>query len=85
MRFENNSAVQEFFYGFKRMVALVTVFFMPELVEVIGTRMLFNSNFVKKIFWNAMESREKINEKRGDFIDSLLQLKNGQQNPIYSK
>lgn len=85
MRFENNSAVQEIFYGFKRMVALVTVFFMPELVEVIGTRMLFNSNFVKKIFWDVMEHREKINEKRGDFIDSLLQLKNGQQNPIYSK
>jgi len=67
------------------MVALVTVFFMPELVEVIGTGMLFNSAFVRKIFWNAMENREKTGEKRGDFIDSLIQLKNGEQNPIYSK
>ncbi|XP_077279139.1 cytochrome P450 6k1-like isoform X2 [Temnothorax americanus] len=56
---EFSVAVQQFFYGFKRMVALVTVFFMPELVEVIGTRMLFNSAFVKKIFWTAMENRER--------------------------
>lgn len=83
--FSLGNSVQEFFYGFKRMVALVTVFFMPELVEVIGTRMLFNSAFVRKIFWNAMENREKTGEKRGDFIDSLLQIKNSEQNPVYSK
>lgn len=77
--------VSEFFHGFKRMVALVTVFFIPELVEIIGTKILFNSTFVKKIFWNAMENREKTGEKRGDFIDSLVQLKNGKQNPDYSE
>ncbi|KMQ82866.1 cytochrome p450 6k1 [Lasius niger] len=65
------------------MVALVTVFFMPELIELIGTRILVNSSFVKKVFWNAMENREKTGEKRGDFIDSLLQLKHGKQNPNY--
>ncbi|XP_024942643.1 uncharacterized protein LOC107269568 [Cephus cinctus] len=80
---EFSKAVMEFFHGFKRMVALVTVFFMPELVEMIGTRMLFNSSFVKKIFWEAMESRERTGNKRGDFIDSLLQLKNGEQNSDY--
>lgn len=67
------------------MVALVTVFFMPELIDVVGTKMLFNSDFVRKIFWNAIETREKTGKKRGDFIDSLLRLKNGEQNPIYSK
>nr|XP_012218891.1 PREDICTED: cytochrome P450 6l1-like [Linepithema humile] len=30
-----------------------------------------------------MENREKTGEKRGDFIDSLLQLKYGEQNPVY--
>ncbi|KAL0125647.1 hypothetical protein PUN28_004617 [Cardiocondyla obscurior] len=30
-----------------------------------------------------MESREKTGEKRGDFIDSLLQIKNSEQNPVY--
>ena len=57
---------------------------MPELVELIGTRVLFNSSFVRKVFWNAIESREKTGLKRGDFIDSLIQLKNGEQNPDYS-
>ncbi|KMQ86500.1 cytochrome p450 6k1-like protein, partial [Lasius niger] len=33
--------------------------------------------------WNAIENREKTEEKRGDFIDSLLQLKHGKQNPEY--
>lgn len=84
----NNSRmvlVYEFFHGFRRMVALVTVFFMPELIELIGTRILANSSFITKVFWNAMENREKSGEKRGDFIDSLLQLKHDKQNPDYSK
>ncbi|KAL6436831.1 hypothetical protein ACFW04_004905 [Cataglyphis niger] len=65
------------------MFALVAVFFIPELIDLIGTRVLVNSSFVKKIFWNAIETREKTGEKRGDFIDSLLQLKYGEQNPDY--
>lgn len=67
------------------MVALVTVFFMPELVDIIGSPMLFNSQFIRKIFWDAVESREESKFKRGDFIDSLIQLKNGEQNPVFSK
>ncbi|KAL6436832.1 hypothetical protein ACFW04_004905 [Cataglyphis niger] len=80
---EFSTAVYEFFHGFKRMFALVAVFFIPELIDLIGTRVLVNSSFVKKIFWNAIETREKTGEKRGDFIDSLLQLKYGEQNPDY--
>nr|XP_012218892.1 PREDICTED: LOW QUALITY PROTEIN: cytochrome P450 6k1-like [Linepithema humile] len=79
------SGVYKFFHSFKRMVALVTVFFMPELVELIGAKILFDSSFVRKVFWSAMENREKTGEKRGDFIDSLLQLKYGEQNPVYSE
>lgn len=77
--------VYKFFHGFRRMVALITVFFMPELIDLIGTRILVNSSFVAKVFWNAIKSREKTGEKRGDFIDLLLQLKHGKQNPDYSK
>ncbi|XP_043282966.1 cytochrome P450 6k1-like [Venturia canescens] len=80
---EFTKSVMEFFHGFKRMVALVTVFFMPELVELIGSPMLFNSKFVRKVFWRAINSREKSGEKRGDFIDSLVQLKAGEQNNVY--
>ncbi|XP_015119350.1 cytochrome P450 6k1 [Diachasma alloeum] len=80
---EFSKCVSEFFHGFKRMVALVTVFFMPELVEKIGSNILFDSKFVRKVFWNAVDEREKSGSKRGDFIDSLVQLKNGEQNPTY--
>lgn len=78
-------AVERFFHGFKRMVALVTVFFMPELVKLLGRRILFDSSFMRKVFWSAMENREKSGERRGDFIDSLVQLKQGEQNPDYSE
>lgn len=66
--------VAEFFHSFNRMVALVTVFFMPELVGILGDKILFNFSFVRKVFWSALESREKSGEKRGDFIDSLITL-----------
>lgn len=66
------------------MVALLTVFFMPEIVKVIGIFVFSNSQFVAKIFWDAMDAREKTGVARGDFIDSLVKLKNGEQNVIYS-
>lgn len=73
-----------FFHGFKKMFALVIVFFVPELMEVFGTSLLFNSSVVKRLFSDTFKSREKSGELRGDFIDSLLQLKQGEQNPEYS-
>ncbi|XP_061708323.1 cytochrome P450 6k1-like [Cydia pomonella] len=76
-------AVAEFFHGFKRMIALVSVFFMPDLVDLVGTPLLFNSSFVRKVFWEAVEERERTGEKRGDYIDTIVQLKNGPQNPLY--
>ncbi|KAL0830301.1 hypothetical protein ABMA28_002501 [Loxostege sticticalis] len=78
-----SKCLMDFFHSFKRMVALVTVFFTPELVEMIGSPMLFDSSFVRKIFWKAVESREKSGEKRGDYIDSIIQLKNGKQDSLY--
>ncbi|XP_012525678.1 cytochrome P450 6k1 [Monomorium pharaonis] len=81
---EFTNAVYRSFHGLKRMITLVIVFFIPELLRVLGTRMFFNSyDYVKKIFWTAMENREKTGRKRGDFIDSLIQIKNGEQNPVY--
>ncbi|KAG6465215.1 hypothetical protein O3G_MSEX015006 [Manduca sexta] len=75
--------VMNFFHSFKRMVALVTVFFMPELVDMIGSPILFDSSFVREIFWKAVESREKDGKKRGDYIDSIISLKNGEQDSLY--
>lgn len=77
--------MHKFFHGLKRMVALVTVFFVPELVDFFGPRMLLSSKLVREVFWKAVNSREKKGEMRGDFIDSLIQLKNGEKNPDYSE
>ncbi|CAK1552776.1 unnamed protein product [Leptosia nina] len=73
----------QYFHSFKRMFAIFTVFFIPELVRVIGFLVLYDSSYMKKVFWNIFESREKSGEKRGDFIDTLIQLKNSEQDPVY--
>ncbi|XP_051168310.1 cytochrome P450 6k1-like isoform X1 [Leptopilina boulardi] len=80
---EFSKSMSQFYHGIKRMIALVAVFFTPEIVELFGTRVLFNSNFIEKVFWKSMETREKTGIKRGDFIDSLIKLKNEPQNPDY--
>lgn len=67
------------------MVALATVFFLPELVQWIGSPMLFDSAFAGKMFWAALETREKTGVKRGDYIDALIELKNGKQNKLFGK
>nr|ARA91614.1 cytochrome P450 monooxygenase [Pieris rapae] len=73
----------DFFHSFKRMIAVFTVFFVPELVTVVGPRVLYDATFVQNLFWKAFESREKSGNKRGDFIDTLIELKNGTQDPVY--
>ncbi|XP_043473067.1 cytochrome P450 6k1-like [Leptopilina heterotoma] len=75
--------VHQFFHSLKRMIALVTVFFMPELIELFGSIMLFDSSFIKKVFFKALQDREKSGIEKGDFLDSLIKLKNEPQNPDY--
>ncbi|KAK0178742.1 hypothetical protein PV327_007605 [Microctonus hyperodae] len=60
-----------------------TKFTKTELVKVIGLSKLFHAQFMQKILWNTIESREESKFKRGDFINTIIQLKNGEQNPIY--
>lgn len=67
------------------MIAIVILFFIPELVNIFGSIILFNLSPVHKIFWGAVANRERSQQKRGDYIDSIILLKNGQQDPIYSK
>ncbi|XP_043461775.1 cytochrome P450 6k1-like [Leptopilina heterotoma] len=75
--------VDRFFHSLKRMIALITVFFMPELVELFGSLMLFDSSFLKKVFFKEVEHRERSGLKNGDFIDSLIKIKHEQQNPDF--
>ncbi|XP_051168647.1 cytochrome P450 6k1-like [Leptopilina boulardi] len=80
---EFSKNMTHFYHSLRRMLALVTVFFTPEIVGVFGKKVLFDSSFLEKIFWKSIESREKTGLHRGDFVDSLLKLKNGPQNSNY--
>ncbi|OAD60788.1 Cytochrome P450 6k1 [Eufriesea mexicana] len=56
------------------------MFFFPRLALYVGGQMLGTStNYFRKVFWDSMDSREMSNVKRGDLIDSLLDLKNQKQ------
>ncbi|CAF4904835.1 unnamed protein product [Pieris macdunnoughi] len=72
-----------YFHSFKRMFAIFTVFFIPEMIRILGFLILYDSSYMRKVFWNIINAREKSGVKRGDFIDTLIQLKNGEQDPIY--
>lgn len=75
----------DFFQGMKRMTALIAVFFIPEVIEFYGGGVFVSPNFVKTAFWNALKAREETGKKRGDFIDSLIKMKNEEQNNDFSK
>lgn len=67
------------------MIALVTVFFMPKLVEIVGSKILFDSTYLQDVFQKSIKSREKSGGKRGDYVDSIIELKNDKQSPLWSK
>lgn len=67
------------------MLAITVVFFVPELVKIFGSSILFNVEYMRRAFWQAMNTREKSGVKRDDYMDLLIKLKNGEQNDIYSK
>lgn len=77
---EFSHAFMDFFQGIKRMTALIAVFFIPEIIEFYGGGVFVKPDFVKQVFWDALKSREETKEKRGDFIDSLIKIKNEEQN-----
>ncbi|KAH0546799.1 hypothetical protein KQX54_015298 [Cotesia glomerata] len=72
-----------FFRGFRRMIALVTVFFIPKLVEIFSTRILFDSTYLQKVFQDSIKSREESRSKRGDYVDSIIELENDKQSPLW--
>jgi len=73
------------FYGFMRDILTIMYFFIPEWIPLFGPIIKMYTNYFRQIFWESMNIREKTGYKRGDFIDFLLTLKNGEQDPIYSK
>ncbi|XP_011696504.1 PREDICTED: cytochrome P450 6k1-like [Wasmannia auropunctata] len=71
------------FRGLMRGIAFIILFFIPEWDILIAPFIKKPANYLREIFWDAMNTREKLAFKRGDMIDSMLALKNGEQSPIY--
>lgn len=71
--------------GPKRGIILLILFFLPELSPFIEPLTKAPAKFFRRIFWESMNNREKVRSKRGDLIDSLLALKNGEQISNFSE
>ncbi|XP_071559039.1 cytochrome P450 6k1-like [Temnothorax nylanderi] len=71
------------FRGLMRGIAFIILFFIPEWDFLIAPFIKTPANYFRKVFWQSMNTREQLAFTRGDMIDSMLALKNGEQNPIY--
>ncbi|KAL2738804.1 cytochrome P450 6k1-like isoform X1 [Vespula squamosa] len=72
-------AGQKILAGPKRGIILLTLFFLPEISPFIEPFMKAPAEFFRRVFWDSMNNREKVGNKRDDLIDFLLTLKNGEQ------
>ncbi|KAL6448547.1 hypothetical protein ACFW04_000437 [Cataglyphis niger] len=71
------------FQGIKRAIMFIIIFFIPEWCSLIEPFIKEPAKYFREIFWDSMNTREKMGYKKGDLIDCMLMLKNGKQNPIY--
>ncbi|XP_012278033.1 cytochrome P450 6k1-like [Orussus abietinus] len=76
-------AGQRVLTGLKRGIILLVHFFMPELSGFLAPMAKKPAEFFRMVFWDSMNTRERVGNKRGDLIDSFLTLKNGEQNPEF--
>ncbi|XP_055534105.1 probable cytochrome P450 6g2 isoform X3 [Wyeomyia smithii] len=67
-----------FEYGPKRGITMASFFFMPELVPYLRFKLFPHDTerFLKTIIQQEILRREASGETRGDFIDSMIGLKN---------
>ncbi|XP_058829307.1 cytochrome P450 6g1-like isoform X1 [Topomyia yanbarensis] len=67
-----------FEYGPKRGITMASFFFMSELVPYLKFKLFprDTEHFLRTIIRQEIERREASGEKRGDFIDSMISLKN---------
>ncbi|XP_033225780.1 uncharacterized protein LOC117178462 [Belonocnema kinseyi] len=75
-----NRSHEPFKKSFIGSIWLFAIFFFPALstfISIFNEGILGSStNYFRNLFWDVMNQREKSGTKRGDTIDSLLQIKN---------
>ncbi|XP_076286679.1 cytochrome P450 6k1 [Lasioglossum baleicum] len=61
---------------FRRTAQFLFMFFFPSISKYIGGQLLGNAtDYFRSVFWDSMENREMSKTKRGDLIDSLIEIK----------
>ncbi|KOC70829.1 Cytochrome P450 6k1 [Habropoda laboriosa] len=74
-----NQAQKGLTLTFRRAMQFFLAFFFPNASWFVGQMLGESTNYFRKVFWDSMDSREANKTKRGDLIDSLLELKNEEQ------
>ncbi|KAJ9594233.1 hypothetical protein L9F63_014393 [Diploptera punctata] len=61
-----------------RTLEIMSLFFMPAVVKILNTSFFTKEAtvFLRKVFWDVINHREKNNISRDDFLELLIQLKN---------
>ncbi|XP_015186995.1 PREDICTED: cytochrome P450 6k1-like [Polistes dominula] len=77
-------AGQKILSGTKRGIIVLIYFLLPEITPLIEPLAKKPAEFFRHVFWDSMNAREISGNKRGDLVDSLLALKNGEQNPEFN-
>ncbi|XP_067007539.2 cytochrome P450 6k1 [Anabrus simplex] len=67
-----------FEYNIARALEVIVFFFVPSFVKLANLSFFQKdaSNFLRKVFWDTIDQREKSKTKRNDLVDFLIELKN---------
>jgi len=67
-----------FQYDLIRAYEMLAIFFLPSIVRLARVKMFGKepTDFLRKVFWEALTERMKSGVKRNDLIDILIELKN---------
>lgn len=73
-------------YNFTRAIELATVWLAPQYASFFGFKFFPKSasDFFRIAFKDILDERTKSQEKRNDFIDLMIQLKNNEKNDTNS-
>ncbi|EFN82419.1 probable cytochrome P450 6g2 [Harpegnathos saltator] len=76
-------AALQVFRGCTRSIVFIVYFFFPDLIPIIKPFSTWPVKYFRKCWNESIKYREEMGNKRGDLVDFLIMLKNGEQNPIF--
>ena len=68
----------------QRGVVLLSLFYLPGIAKLIQPFITGPAKYFRSIFFESLKIREKEGIQKGDLLDNMIALKNGEQNPNFS-